>query len=111
MINFIMEKDLGRIRKKEDTEIVVRLDDFGGRLGLTVREFVTNDQYTGFTKKGTRIPADSIAEFKDMLNKISEEEIKQIQEELEEKSQANETEKSQDSEEKQEEQPDDQVTL
>ena len=99
-----MEKDLGRIEKKEDTDIVVRLDDFGGRLGLTIREYVDNDKYTGFTKSGTRIPADRIAEFKDMLNKISEEEISKIQEELQMKQEG-------DQKPGEKEQPEDQETL
>jgi len=82
-----MEKDLGKINKKEGTDIIVRIDDFGGNIGLTIREFVTSDRYTGFTKNGTRIPADKIAEFKDMLSSVSEEEIKKMQEEAEEKAQ------------------------
>ena len=82
-----MEKELGRINKKDDTDIVVRLDDFGGRVGLTIREFVTSDQYTGFTKSGTRIPVDKVAELKDMLNSISQEELNKIQEEVAENNQ------------------------
>ena len=47
-----MEKDIGKIKKNDTTEIVVRLDDFGGKIGLTIREFVNNERYTGFTKAG-----------------------------------------------------------
>ncbi len=78
-----MEKDLGKINKNETTDIVVRLDDFGGNVGLTIREFITSDRYTGFTKKGTRIPAEKIAEFKDMVTSIDEGELKKLQEEAE----------------------------
>lgn len=67
-----MEKDIGKIKKNDTTDIVVRIDDFGGRVGLTIREFVTGDRYTGFTKQGTRIPADKIAEFKEMVNAIND---------------------------------------
>ena len=45
-----MEKDLGKIKKNDNTDIIVRLDDFGGKPGVTIREFVTNERYTGFTK-------------------------------------------------------------
>jgi hypothetical protein len=59
-----MEKDLGKIKKNADTEIVIRIDDFGGKPGLTIREFVSSEKYTGFTKSGTRIPAESFEAFK-----------------------------------------------
>jgi hypothetical protein len=67
-----MEKDIGKIKKNDTTDIVVRVDDFGGKIGLTIREFTTSDRYTGFTKSGTRIPAESFAEFKQMINSIDE---------------------------------------
>ena len=66
-----MEKDIGKIRKNDNTEIVVRIDDFGGKVGLTIREFTTSDRYTGFTKSGTRIPAESFQEFKKMIDSIN----------------------------------------
>ena len=71
-----MEKDIGKIRKNDNTEVIVRIDDFGGRVGLTIREFVTGDRYTGFTKAGTRIPVDSFKDFKAMINSIDESELK-----------------------------------
>ena len=65
-----MEKDIGKIKKNDITDIVVRIDDFGGKPGLTIREFTTSDNYTGFTKSGTRIPADKFLEFREMINSI-----------------------------------------
>ncbi len=65
-----MEKDIGKIPKNETTEIVVRIDDFGGKVGLTIREYVTSERYTGFTKAGTRIPAESFEEFKGLINSV-----------------------------------------
>lgn len=67
-----MEKDIGKIKKNEIADIVVRIDDFGGRPGLTIREFATSERYTGFTKSGTRIPAESFSKFKEMINSIDE---------------------------------------
>ncbi|RLG11445.1 hypothetical protein DRN73_05320 [Candidatus Pacearchaeota archaeon] len=82
-----MEKDIGKINKNETTDIVVRVDDFGGKRGLTIREFVTSDRYTGFTKAGVRIPAEEFSKFKEMINSISEDEMKQeVQEEPKEES-------------------------
>jgi len=60
-----MEKDLGRIKKNDTTDIVVRIDDFGGRKGLTIREFVKSDRYTGFTKSGVRILGENFDKFKE----------------------------------------------
>jgi len=65
-----MEKDIGKINKNENTDIVVRIDDFGGKTGITIREFTTSERYTGFTKSGTRIPAEKFQEFKEMINSI-----------------------------------------
>jgi hypothetical protein len=70
-----MEKDICRIRKNEETEIVVRLDDFGGQPGLTIREFVTSQNYTGFTKAGVRIKADKFEDFKTAINSISPQDL------------------------------------
>jgi hypothetical protein len=67
-----MEKDIDRITKNSDTDIVIRIDDFGGKRGLTIREFVKSDKYTGFTKAGTRIPADKFKVFKASINAIDE---------------------------------------
>ena len=71
-----MEKDIGKIKKNETTDIVVRIDDFGGRVGLTIREFVTSERYTGFTKSGTRISAENFADFKALVNSIDEADLK-----------------------------------
>ncbi len=65
-----MEKDIDRIQKNIDTDIVIRIDDFGGKRGLTIREFVKGERYTGFTKAGTRIPADKFMLFKEAINSI-----------------------------------------
>ena len=70
-----MEKDLGRIKKNDTTDIVVRIDDFGGKTGLTIREFVKGDRYTGFTKSGVRILADNFPKFKEMIDSITEKDL------------------------------------
>lgn len=67
-----MEKDIDRIPKNPDTDIVIRIDDFGGKKGLTIREFVKSERYTGFTKAGTRVPAEQFKLFKEAINSIDE---------------------------------------
>ena len=76
-----MEKDIGKIKKNDDTDIIIRVDDFGGRIGLTVREFVTGDRYTGFTKAGVRISAENFPRFKDMINSVKAEDMKEAKKE------------------------------
>lgn len=70
-----MEKDIDRIAKNPETDIVIRVDDFGGHVGVTIREFVKSERYTGFTKAGTRIPADKFTQFKKAINAIDEQEL------------------------------------
>jgi hypothetical protein len=55
------------------------VDDFGGRPGVTIREFVTSERYTGFTKSGVKIPAADFDKFKEMINSVSEEHFKEEQ--------------------------------
>jgi len=80
-----MEKDIGKINKNDTTDIVIRLDDFAGRKGVTIREFVTSERYTGFTKSGVKIDASDFKKFKEMINSITEEDLKEEPEEEEEK--------------------------
>ena len=74
-----MEKDIGKINKREDTDIVIRVDDFGGKTGLTIREFVTSDRYTGFTKAGVRILSADFPKFKEMINSVTDEDMKEVE--------------------------------
>lgn len=71
-----MEKDIGEIQKNEDTKIIIRLDDFGGSPGLTIREFIKSERYTGFTKAGVRIKADKFEDFKYFINSINPNDLK-----------------------------------
>ncbi|MCH7850576.1 MAG: hypothetical protein IH845_02945 [Nanoarchaeota archaeon] len=74
-----MEKDIGKIAKNPDTDIIIRVDDFGGRPGLTIREFVNKSEsgFTGFTKAGVRIRADAFEEFKGMINSIDPKDLEE----------------------------------
>ena len=70
-----MEKDIGKIIKNPTTDIVVRIDDYAGKKGLTIREYTNSDRYKGFTKSGTRIPAEKFVEFKKIINSIDESDL------------------------------------
>jgi hypothetical protein len=78
-----MEKDIGKLKKNDTADIVIRVDDFGGQRGLTIREFVTSERYTGFTKAGVRISAENFPKFKEMINSVSEEEMNEAPEQPE----------------------------
>ncbi len=66
-----MDEEVGRIKKNDTTEIVIKVDDYGGQKGITIREFLTSEKYTGFTKQGTRIPAEKWEEFKELVNTVN----------------------------------------
>ena len=74
-----MEKDIGKLPKNQDTDIIVRIDDFGGKIGVTIREFVHSERYTGFTKAGTRISVENFRTFKDLINGIDIKELEEMQ--------------------------------
>jgi hypothetical protein len=74
-----MEKDIGKIKKNDATDIIIRVDDYGGKAGITIREYAKTEKYTGFTKSGTRIPAEHFSEFKHMINSIHEDDLKVTQ--------------------------------
>ncbi len=80
-----MEKDIGKINKGEYqgavTDIVIGIREYNGKVGIDIREFVTSERYTGPTKKGLRIPAENFKAFKEMINSISEEDLKQPEQE------------------------------
>ena len=80
-----MEKDIGKISKNDTTDIVIRIDDFADRKGVTIREFITSERYTGFTKSGVKIPASDFKKFKEMIDSITEEDLKEEPEEETEK--------------------------
>lgn len=77
-----MEKDIGKIKKNDTTDIIVRVDDFGNRKGLTIREFVTSDRYTGFTKSGVRILSGDFDKFKEMINSVTNEDMAEVEGEV-----------------------------
>lgn len=62
--------EIGRIRKNETTEIVVQKTEFRGTSGIDIREYVTSERYTGWSKNGIRIPVERWKEFKEILDGV-----------------------------------------
>lgn len=62
--------EIGRMRKNDTTEIVVQKTEYKGSVGIDIREYVTSDRYTGWSKNGIRISIDKWKEFKAILDKV-----------------------------------------
>jgi hypothetical protein len=62
--------EIGRMRKNETTEIVVQKTEYKGSVGIDIREYVTSDRYTGWSKNGIRVSIDKWKEFKAILDKV-----------------------------------------
>ncbi|MEM0465716.1 MAG: hypothetical protein QXW97_03385 [Candidatus Pacearchaeota archaeon] len=77
-----MEKEIGRIKKNDSTDIIIRIDEYKGKKGITIREYVKSEKYTGFSKAGTRIPVDSFLDFRDIINKIDYNELNENSESI-----------------------------
>jgi hypothetical protein len=62
--------EIGRLRKNETTEVVVQKTEFHGSVGIDVREYVTSERYTGWSKNGIRIPVEKWQDFKEILDNV-----------------------------------------
>ncbi|MCU0637419.1 MAG: transcriptional coactivator p15/PC4 family protein [Methanothrix sp.] len=62
--------EIGRIRKNETTEIVVQKTEYRGSVGIDVREYVTSERYTGWSKNGIRIPVEKWPDFKAIIDSV-----------------------------------------
>ena len=58
------------MKKNDTTEIVVQKTEYKGSVGIDIREYVTSDRYTGWSKNGIRISVDKWKEFKAILDKV-----------------------------------------
>jgi hypothetical protein len=62
--------EIGRLRKNETTEVVVQKTEFHGSVGIDIREYVTSERYTGWSKNGIRIPVEKWQDFKEISDKV-----------------------------------------
>jgi len=62
--------EMGRIRKNDTTEIVIQKTEFRGSVGIDIREYVTSERYTGWSKNGIRVPVEKWKEFKGILDRV-----------------------------------------
>jgi len=69
-IEVISLTEVGRLRKNDTTEIVIQKTEFRGSVGIDIREYVTSDRYTGWSKNGIRIPVEKWLDFKAVLDQV-----------------------------------------
>jgi pimeloyl-CoA synthetase len=62
--------EIGRLRQNETTEIVVQKTEYRGAVGIDLREYVTSERYTGWSKNGIRIPVEQWPDFKAILDSV-----------------------------------------
>jgi hypothetical protein len=66
-----MDVEIGRIKKNDNTEVVVRRTEFRGSIGIDIREYLKSERYTGWSKNGVRIPMEQWQAFKQILDNVS----------------------------------------
>ncbi len=59
-----------RIKKTDKVDIVLQVNEYRGEKGITIREWLTSNKYTGWTKAGLRIPIEKWDEFKKAVNEL-----------------------------------------
>lgn len=67
-----MDEEIGRIRKNDSIEVVVRRTEFKGMVGIDIREYLTSDRYTGWSKNGIRVPLEQWKAFKEILDLVKD---------------------------------------
>lgn len=68
-----MEKDIGKVGLTDIASVMVRIDEYEGKQGVTIRKYIESEKYTGFTKQGVRIPIDKWKEFKALMDLVDSE--------------------------------------
>ncbi len=64
------EKELARFPRRPGVELVVRISVYRDKHGIDIREWLQSGQYTGWSKRGVRIPYESLAELISLLKKL-----------------------------------------
>ncbi len=64
------EQEIGKIEKNAQTDIIVKISEFQGRVGIDIREYQKAGSYTCPTQKGIRIPVEKWKEIKAVLDKV-----------------------------------------
>ena len=68
----IEDKELGRFAKRKGLNIVLRVSSYMNAKGLDLRQYQEDSTYTGWTKKGIRLPLEKIKEIKELFTKTAQ---------------------------------------
>ncbi|HXF49469.1 MAG TPA: hypothetical protein VNL73_08625 [Verrucomicrobiae bacterium] len=64
------DEELLRLTKNNFSDLVIQASIYKGTFGIDIREWQKSKQYTGWTKKGIRLPIEYTAKFLDCLKKM-----------------------------------------
>ncbi len=70
-ITKIEDKELGRFAKRKGLNIVLRISSYMNSKGLDLRQYQEDSAYTGWTKKGIRLPLEKLKEIKELFAKTA----------------------------------------
>lgn len=70
-ITKIEDKELGRFAKRKGLNIVLRISSYMNTKGLDIRQYQEDSTYTGWTKKGIRLPLEKLKEIKEIFAKTA----------------------------------------
>ncbi|MDR0646219.1 MAG: transcriptional coactivator p15/PC4 family protein [Elusimicrobiota bacterium] len=60
----VEEGELGKYAKKQGLSIILRISTYMNSKGIDLRQWQEDETYTGWTKKGIRLPLENLSEIK-----------------------------------------------
>lgn len=63
----IQDIELGKYAKKRGLSIVLRISSYMNTKGIDIRQWQEDETYTGWTKKGIRLPLENLTEIKTLF--------------------------------------------
>ena len=66
-IKEIADGELGKYARRQGLAIVLRVSSFNTAKGIDIRQWQEDETYTGWTKKGIRLPLEKLAEIKELF--------------------------------------------
>lgn len=68
----LQDVELGKFAKRPGLSVVVHVSTFKGTRGLDLRQWQEDSTYTGWTKKGIRLPVEKMKEIKELFSKMAD---------------------------------------
>ncbi|WP_424245815.1 hypothetical protein Dip510_000752 [Elusimicrobium posterum] len=64
--------EIGKFAKRPGMSVVVRISSYKGSRGLDLRQWQEDEVYTGWTKKGLRLPLNKMGEIKKLFKEMND---------------------------------------